>query len=107
MLYVCLVLRHPVAASTHWTAYATRLLLLHYFYRNNRACEGKTGECSVQLNSSSTELQQNTDSQWLISDGKSDEHTHDASVAMSSVHAIKESNPEAEGVNQFHEQRAN
>ena len=77
------------------------------FYRNNRACEGKTGECSVQLNSSSTELQQNTDSQWLISDGKSDEHTHDASVAMSSVHAIKESNPEAEGVNQFHEQRAN
>ncbi|XP_034706618.1 uncharacterized protein LOC117930208 isoform X3 [Vitis riparia] len=75
------------------------------FSGDNRACEEKIGECSAQLNSSSTELQQNTDSQWLISDGKTDEHTHDASVAMSSVHATKEGNPEAEGVNQFHEQR--
>ncbi|RVX08654.1 hypothetical protein CK203_010925 [Vitis vinifera] len=79
------------------------------FSGDNRACEEKIGECSAQLNSSNTELQQNTDSQWLISDGKTDEktdeHTHDASVAMSSIHATKEGNPEAEGVNQFHEQR--
>ena len=33
------------------------------FSRENRACEEKIGECSAQLNSSSTELQQNTDNQ--------------------------------------------
>ena len=74
------------------------------FCGDNRACEEKVEECSAQLNSC-TEIQENTDSQPLISDEKIDEHTHDASVAMSFVHSTKEGNSEAEGLNQFHEER--
>ncbi|KAK9272523.1 hypothetical protein L1049_002896 [Liquidambar formosana] len=67
--------------------------------------EEKTGESCVQLNSFSTDLQRNAEDPCLTPDTKHGELAYDASMAVSSVDAMKDGNTENEGANWFHEQR--
>ncbi|XP_059641199.1 uncharacterized protein LOC132283280 [Cornus florida] len=64
-------------------------------------CEDKMGERSAQLDSSIMDLQQNACCPRLTSDGNSSKLICNASLAMSSVDAIKEVKAEDNNVDQF------